>query len=228
MPEPSPLLHATDLAKSYRTEAGEFFVLRRVNLEIRGGEMVAIMGPSGSGKSSLLFILGLFQRPTRGRYLFEGRDVLTLHRRAQAAFRRRRIGFVFQSADLLENSTVYENLEYPLIYARVRRGERRERILGALEQVGLGERIHHPSNLLSGGERQRVAIARAFVNGPRLILADEPTGQLDSRNSQLVMDHFSDMVRGDHMAVLIVTHDPAIAARCTRVCVLRDGMLEGA
>ena len=200
-------------------------MLRDVNLSIYPGEIVAVMGPSGSGKSTLLFILGIFISPTGGSYLLGGEDVLRLDRNAQAEFRRNRVGFVFQSCDLLENSTVYENLEFPLIYAGVDRRERPARIAAALDLVNLGHRIHHSSNRLSGGERQRVAVARALVNQPQVILADEPTGQLDRSHGHQVMDHFVEIVSHSQTSVVVVTHDPEMAARCTRVCSIRDGIL---
>jgi putative ABC transport system ATP-binding protein len=219
------LIQVTDLTKSYPTEAGTIHVLSDVNLSIYPGEIVAVMGPSGSGKSTLLFILGIFISPTGGSYLLGGEDVLRLDRNAQAEFRRNRVGFVFQSCDLLENSTVYENLEFPLIYAGVDRHERPARIAAALDLVNLGHRIHHSSNRLSGGERQRVAVARALVNQPQVILADEPTGQLDRAHGHQIMDHFVEIVSHSQTSVVVVTHDPEMAARCTRVCSIRDGIL---
>ena len=219
------LIQVADLTKSYQTEAGAIHVLKDINLSIYPGEIVAVMGPSGSGKSTLLFILGIFISPTGGSYLLGGEDVLHLDRNAQAEFRRNRVGFVFQSCDLLENSTVYENLEFPLIYAGVARGERPARIGAALDLVNLGHRIHHSSNRLSGGERQRVAVARALVNQPQVILADEPTGQLDRSHGHQVMDHFVDIVSHSQTSIVVVTHDPEMAARCTRVCSIRDGIL---
>lgn len=219
------LIQVTGLSKSFSNGAGTIHILRDINLQVYKGEMVAVMGPSGSGKSTLLFILGLLLHPTQGSYLLDGQDVLALGRSAQAEFRRRRLGFVFQSCDLLENSTVYENLEFPLIYAGVDRRNRPARIRGALEQVNLGNRVHHFSNHLSGGERQRVAVARAMVNRPQVILADEPTGQLDRANGHLVMDHFEEIAGGGETAVVVVTHDPEIAARCSHVCSLEDGFL---
>ena len=147
--------------------------------------------------------------------------------RAQAEFRRRQVGFVFQASDLLENSTVYENLEYPLIYAGVPRRERPARITEALELVNLAHRIRHPSNHLSGGEKQRVAVARALVNRPKVVLADEPTGQLDREHTRIIMEHFEEIVAGGNTAVILVTHDPQVASRCNRVCVLEDGVLYG-
>jgi putative ABC transport system ATP-binding protein len=219
------LIHISDLTKIYQTEAGAIQVLKNINLKIYPGEIVAVMGPSGSGKSTLLFILGIFISPTRGTYILGGEDVLRLDRDAQAEFRRKRVGFVFQSCDLLEHSTVYENLEYPLIYAGVDRRDRPARITAALELVNLGHRIHHSSNQLSGGERQRVAVARALVNQPQFILADEPTGQLDRSHGRQIMDHFAEIVKSGQTSVLVVTHDPEMAARCTRVCSISDGIL---
>ena len=219
------LIQVTDLTKSYQTEADTIHVLKDVNLSIYPGEIVAVMGPSGSGKSTFLFILGIFISPTGGSYILGGEDVLRLDRNAQAEFRRNRVGFVFQSCDLLENSTVYENLEFPLIYAGVARSERPARIAAALDLVNLGHRLHHSSNRLSGGERQRVAVARALVNQPQVILADEPTGQLDRSHGHQVMDHFVDIVNHSQTSIVVVTHDPEMAARCTRVCSIRDGIL---
>jgi putative ABC transport system ATP-binding protein len=224
-PSDEHLIQIAGLAKFYDTGPERIAVLREVDLQVRSGEMVGIVGPSGSGKSTLLFILGLFLLPSRGTYLFAGQDVLRLDRSAQSAFRRTRVGFVFQGADLLEHSTVYENLEYPLIYARVRRRDRKARVREALERVNMTHRIGHPANLLSGGERQRVAIARALVNSPQVILADEPTGQLDRDNSLGIMDHLAGIVAGGRTSVVLVTHDPAVAARCTKVCTLESGVL---
>jgi ABC-type lipoprotein export system ATPase subunit len=219
------LVRVTDLCKTYDNGLDLIHVLRDVNLRVYPGEIVAIMGPSGSGKSTLLFILGIFLLPTSGSYLLGGQDVLALDRNAQAECRRNRLGFVFQTCDLFENSTVYENLEFPLIYAGVERGERPARIAVALERVNLGHRMHHSSNRLSGGERQRVAVARALVNQPQVILADEPTGQLDRSHGHLIMDHFGEIVTDGKTAIVVVTHDPEIAARCTRICSIRDGVL---
>jgi putative ABC transport system ATP-binding protein len=220
-----PLIQVTDLGKNFSNGAGLIHVLREVNLQVFPGEILAVMGPSGSGKSTLLFILGLFLQPTRGSYRLDGKDVLHLDRTAQAEIRRNRVGFVFQSCDLLENSTVYENLEFPLIYAGVDPRERTTRITAALDQVDLRHRLHHSSNHLSGGERQRVAVARALVNQPQVILADEPTGQLDRKHGHRIMDHFTHIVSNGRTAVLVVTHDPEMAGRCTRTCLLEDGIL---
>jgi ABC-type lipoprotein export system ATPase subunit len=219
------LIQVTDLCKTYDNGVDLIHVLFNVNLKVYPGEIVAVMGPSGSGKSTLLFILGIFLLPTSGTYFLGGQDVFSLDRNAQAEFRRNRVGFVFQSCDLFENSTVYENLEFPLIYAGVDRRDRPDRIVAALKRVNLDHRIYHSSNRLSGGERQRVAVARALVNQPRVILADEPTGQLDRSHGHLIMDHFGEIVNDQKTAVVVVTHDPEIASRCTRICSIRDGVL---
>ena len=214
------------LTKVYASGSEKISVLKDINLEVRRGEMVAIMGPSGSGKSTLLFILGIFQPPSDGSYKVAGVDVLSLSRDAQAIFRREKMGFVFQSCDLLENSTVYENLELPLIYTGVKRREREGMIMEALHRVNLEHRVRQPSNRLSGGERQRVSIARALVNEPEFILADEPTGQLDQANSVRVMDYFVKITEEARVAMVVVTHDAATAARCSRQSLLSEGMLK--
>lgn len=222
----TPLLQARGLSRQFVTAAEKLAVLRQVDLDVRRGEMMAIIGPSGSGKSTLLFILGLLLPPSGGAYSLESRDLLALDRRTQADFRRRRFGFVFQSCNLLEHTTVWENLEFPLMYAGVDRAEREERIHSALASVDLAARMRHPTNLLSGGEQQRVAVARALVNRPDVILADEPTGQLDRAHGRQVMEHFERIVKAGDKAVVVVTHDPAIAACCGRVCTLEDGVLK--
>jgi ABC-type lipoprotein export system ATPase subunit len=219
------LLRVTQLCKTYDNGVDLIHVLHNINLKVFPGEIVAIMGPSGSGKSTLLFILGIFLFPTSGTYYLGDQDVFSLDRTAQAEFRRNRVGFVFQSCDLIENSTVYENLEFPLIYSGADPRERPERIATALERVNLEHRMHHSSNRLSGGERQRVAVARALVNQPQVILADEPTGQLDRSHGNLIMEHFAKIVEDGETAIVIVTHDPEIATRCTRTCLIRDGIL---
>jgi len=220
------LIDVSGLAKTYSNGASGIAVLRDINLKVYEGEMVAIKGPSGCGKSTLLYILGLFLSPTHGTYCFAGKDALALGRNAQSEFRSKLVGFVFQSSDLLERSTVYDNLEFPLIYAGMKRRRRPEMISEALDMVNLGDRIKHPSNFLSGGEMQRVAIARALVNKPRVILADEPTGQLDKENTRIIMDHFRKIVTDAGTAVLVVTHDSGVAARCNRVYELEDGVMK--
>jgi putative ABC transport system ATP-binding protein len=220
------LIRVSGLSKMYDDGVETIPVLKSIDLSVRRGEMAAIVGPSGCGKSTLMFILGLLLPPTEGEYTVEDRDVLGLDRSAQAEFRRHSVGFVFQACNLIENSTVWENLEFPLIYAGVQRKERAEQIHEALQKVRLEHRLHHRTNRLSGGEQQRVAVARALVNRPRIILADEPTGQLDHDHGQLMMDHFEAAVKDGDTTVIVVTHDPEIAARCKRAWYLRDGVLQ--
>jgi len=222
-----PLIELSNISHDYNNGAGRISVLRGVDLSVGQNEIVAVMGPSGCGKSTLLSILGLFLTPTSGSYRALGRNLLALNRNEQSEFRREFIGFVFQSCNLIENTTVYENLEFPLIYAGVKRGERQGMIKETLKRVNLLHRLHHPSNLLSGGEQQRVAVARSLVNNPKIILADEPTGQLDRENSQLIMSQFEELVLDGNMAVIIVTHDPAVADRCHRIYFLEDGAIRG-
>jgi len=220
------LIQVSGLTHAYDNGTGPIVVLREVSLGIRRGEMVAIMGPSGSGKSTLLSILGLLMSPTAGSYTVLGRDVLKFDRSSQATFRRTYVGFVFQRCNLIDTCSVYENLEFPLIYAGVKRSERPERIQDVLARVNMSHRLHHRANQLSGGEQQRVAIARALVNNPLIVLADEPTGQLDRMHGELVMDHFEQIMSDGDKAVLIVTHDAQVASRCTRVCLIEDGVLK--
>jgi putative ABC transport system ATP-binding protein len=219
------VIHTSDITKEYQSGAETIRVLHQINLNVCQGEIVGIMGPSGSGKSTLLFILGLLLLPSKGVYMAAGQDVNELNRAQQAEFRRKKVGFVFQSCNLIETATVYENIEFPLIYAGVGRKERSGKIRDALERVNLGHRLHHPANRLSGGEQQRVAVARSLVNNPLIILADEPTGQLDSANGRLVLDYFEQFVADSQTAMVIVTHDPGVAARCTRVFILEDGVI---
>lgn len=225
--EKEPVIRVKGLTKDFDTGSEIIHVLKGIELDVNPGELLAIMGPSGMGKSTFLFILGLLQPATGGSYFAEGRDVFAMNRNDQARFRRKFAGFVFQSCNLFEHTTVHENLEFPLIYAGVRRAEREEMIREALERVNLGHRLHHPANRLSGGEQQRVSIARALVNRPRIIFADEPTGQLDRNHGNLVMDHFHEFVSDGKSSMVLVTHDPDVADRCTRTLFLRDGQLHG-
>ena len=217
------LIEIRGMTKTYIVNGEDVRVLPEINMSVAKNEMVAIMGPSGSGKSTLLFILGLFLSPSSGSYAFDGHDILDYSRSRQAKFRRERIGFVLQGADLFEHSTVYENVEYPLIYAKSRPAERYARIHEVLTQVNLSNRIHQSSNKLSGGEKQRVAIARAMVNSPEVILADEPTGQLDADNSRQIMKYFKEISTTTDTAMVIVTHDPRIADECDKVFRIQDG-----
>jgi len=221
----SYIIQVRNLTMTFRTPAGEIPVLRGVNMDVRKGESLAILGPSGSGKSTLLFIVGLFMSPTSGSYVLNGRELSAMDEDAQAELRRHYFGFVFQSCNLIENSTVFEDLEYPLIYAGVPPHKRRERIHETLKRVRIEHRINHRTNLLSGGEQQRVAVARALINRPQVILADEPTGQLDSENSQHIMDLFLECISDGETALVLVTHDHKVADRCSRTCYFHDGIL---
>ncbi|AFM27303.1 ABC transporter ATP-binding protein [Desulfomonile tiedjei] len=216
------IIETVDLVKDYVDGTNLIHALRGANIKVYQGEMVAIMGPSGSGKSTLLYVLGLLQPPTSGTYLFKGQNILEYSREEQAEFRNKELGFVFQSCDLLPNSTVFENLELPLIYAESDRRARRRRILEALDRVGLSHRVDHWSNKLSGGERQRAAIARALVNSPSLILGDEPTGQLDQKNTEIVVNQLR-AIAGQGFTVVLVTHEEDIGQACDRIIRIRDG-----
>lgn len=223
--EKAPIIQVIDLKKDYETGAEVISVLKGIELSLYPGEIMAIMGPSGEGKSTFLFIMGLLMPPTSGEYRALGQDIFKLNRSEQAEFRRKFAGFVFQSCNLFEHTTVYENLEFPLIYAGVNRKERPKMIHEALERVNMSHRINQPTNRLSGGEQQRVSIARALVNRPRVIFADEPTGQLDRKNSKQVMTHFHKFANEGEAAMILVTHDPDVAAQCSRTAHLREGYL---
>jgi len=220
-----PTLLIRDLAKTYAMGDTEVHALRGVSLEIRRNEYVAIMGPSGSGKSTLMNMIGCLDTPTSGTYLLEGEPVSQMSDRQLAEVRNRRIGFVFQTFNLLARATVLSNVELPLVYGGVSRAERRRRATEAIAQVGLADRVHHKPNELSGGQRQRVAIARALVNRPSIILADEPTGNLDSATGGEIMRIF-DSLHAAGQTIILVTHEEDIAAHARRVVRLKDGLVE--
>jgi putative ABC transport system ATP-binding protein len=219
----TPVISVHELAKTYTVGELQVPALRGVTLDVAKGEFVALTGPSGSGKSTFMHLLGCLDRPTAGRYALNGRDVSTLHGRELAHVRNHEIGFVFQGFNLLSRTSALENVELPLLYRRgVSARERRDRAAAALTAVGLGERLDHHPNQLSGGQQQRVAIARALVTGPTLLLADEPTGNLDTRTSIEVMQTFQQLNAGG-LTVVLVTHEPDIAEYGTRIVAFRDG-----
>jgi putative ABC transport system ATP-binding protein len=217
------LIEVDNLLKTYRLGETEVPALRGVTLAVAAGEFVAIMGASGSGKSTFMNILGCLDRPTGGRYLLEETDVSSLHKDQLAHIRNKRIGFVFQSFNLLSRTSALENVELPLYYSGTPAKERRKRAREALSRVGLQEREHHIPGQLSGGQQQRVAIARSLVNRPSLILADEPTGNLDTGTSLEIMEIFQSLNRQSGITVIVVTHESDIAAYAGRHIVFRDG-----
>ncbi len=225
------MIEITDLTKTYKlAEDIAVHALRGVSFRIETGELVSIMGPSGSGKSTLMNVLGCLDRPTSGAYYLAGEEVSRLDDNQLAAARNQRIGFVFQMFNLLPRATALENVELPLLYARngaggMPSGDRHKRAVEALESVGLGDRLHHKPNQLSGGQQQRVAIARALVNRPGMILADEPTGNLDSVASAEIMHIFQQLNSEHGITVAFITHEPDIAAHTRRILRMRDGLL---
>lgn len=218
-----PILQMEKVAKIYRSGALELEALREIDLVIRGGEMVAVIGPSGSGKSTLMNLMGCLDVPTRGLYRFLGRDVASLDAEELAELRNRSIGFVFQSFHLIPTLTAVENVQVPMLECGGTRESRRKRAEALLASVGLEARANHRPSKLSGGERQRVAVARSLANGPRLLLADEPTGNLDSANAARIMDLLLEAQRRHGTALVLVTHDMAVAARVGRVVRMLDG-----
>jgi putative ABC transport system ATP-binding protein len=221
------LIELRDVCKTYKMGEVEVHAVCDLNLTIAEGELTAIMGPSGSGKSTLMNIIGCLDQPTAGVYSLDGSNVSTMNDNELAEIRNRKIGFVFQNYNLLKRTRALDNVEVPLIYAGVSARDRRRKAMGALEAVGLGERATHKPNELSGGEQQRVAIARALINDPAIILADEPTGNLDTKTGLEIMGLFQRLNRERGITVVFVTHSPEIAEFTRRIVRLRDGHLEG-
>ena len=219
------MLQLVDIDKSFKLGTLTVEALRGVSLDVAAGDLISIMGPSGSGKSTLMNIIGLLGTPTTGSYYLDGREVSSMKDRELSAFRNANIGFVFQSFNLLDHLTALENVAVPLVYRGLRRGEMRRRARAILERVGMGERLGHKPDQLSGGQKQRVAIARALVGEPAVVLADEPTGALDSDTADDVMQLLIRLNWEERNTIVIITHDPLIAQQCTRQAQIRDGVL---
>lgn len=221
----SVIVELQQVVKDYPMGQTFFRALRGVDLLVEEGEFLAITGPSGSGKSTLLHLMGALHRPTQGQVLFEGLNLATLSPDELAHLRNTKIGFVFQQFHLLSRLTAWENVALPMVYGRIKPAERKEQALAALARVGLLEFAHHRPNQLSGGQQQRVAIARALVQSPRLLLADEPTGNLDTQTGQEIVDLFVSL-HDEGRTVVIVSHEPEVAAKAERIVVLRDGLIQ--
>jgi putative ABC transport system ATP-binding protein len=217
------MIHFESVSKVYRTERIETLALDNVNLDVQRGEFVSVMGPSGCGKSTLLNLMGLLDEPSSGRIALDGSRVETYRDREVARVRNEKVGFVFQSFHLVSDLTVLDNVEIPLLYRKLSGKERRQMAREALDRVGLGSRIHHFPSQLSGGQQQRVAIARAIVGRPRILLADEPAGNLDSQMGEEIMEILHDLNRNAETTVVMVTHDPRLAERTDRIVRLFDG-----
>lgn len=222
-----PLIQLRGIEKKYRVGDQDIYALRHIDLDIPKGEFLALMGPSGSGKSTLMNVLGCLDTPTKGSYMLNGTEVGQLNDQELSAIRNKEIGFVFQTFNLLPRLTALENVALPLVYAGIGKKERLERARQSLEEVGLGNRITHRPNELSGGQRQRVAIARALVNKPSLLLADEPTGNLDSKTTAEIMQLIDEIHRKGN-TIIVVTHEEEIARHARKVIRLRDGMVDTA
>ncbi len=223
---PTPLLEMHELHKAYVLDGVTIQALRGIDLTVAQGEFVSIMGPSGAGKSTLMHIIGCLDIPDTGSYLLQGEDVTRMDVDQLADLRNRRIGFVFQNFNLLPRTSALENVETPLIYAGIDKPARRQQAREALERMGLGERLQHLPNQLSGGQAQRVAIARALVTRPSLLLADEPTGNVDSVTSREIMSLLDRLNREEGLTIILITHEAEVAAHASRRMILRDGRLE--
>ena len=221
----NPLIQITNIKRDFALGNEIVYVLKGIDLEINKGEYVALMGPSGSGKSTLMNLLGCLDTPTSGSYILNGKDVSKMHDDELAEIRNKEIGFVFQTFNLLPRTTALDNVALPMVYAGHSKSERKIRAEEVLNQVGLADRMDHQPNQLSGGQRQRVAVARALVNNPSIILADEPTGNLDSKTSEEIMKLFGDIHKLGN-TVIVVTHEEEVAAYAHRIIRLRDGLIE--
>jgi putative ABC transport system ATP-binding protein len=219
-----PLIRLQSISRLYQMGSETIYALRDVSLDIERGEYVAIMGPSGSGKSTLMNLLGCLDTPTSGRYELNGTDVSEMDDNELAEIRNREIGFVFQTFNLLPRSTALHNVELPLIYSGISAEDRHQAALDALAHVGLADRVHHKPNELSGGQRQRVAVARALVNKPSIVLADEPTGNLDSKTGQEILGLFDELSQKGH-TLIVVTHEEDVARHARRILRIRDGLI---
>jgi len=226
MPHTPKVIEVVDLVKNYHTEAGELEVLKNLNISVSQGEFVALMGPSGSGKSTFMNILGCLDKPTSGRYILNGTDVAVMDKDGLSRLRNSVIGFVFQGFNLLQRITLLDNVSLPLVYAGVSKDERDAKALDMLRMVGLESFAERMPNQISGGQQQRVAIARALVNSPKLILADEPTGNLDTRTSFEIMEIFGSLNRQNNITIVLVTHEQDIANFASRQIHFRDGVVE--